>query len=208
MQQCPAFYVDAGDSNSSYTELPYPLHHPPSPDTTLQWIFSNLISSLENLGTQPTVQSWETKPQECPVIAQIVQWKARELSLPCLPLKQAEKYLIARFSRGGLNENDPHKLIYLNAWSSVDGTVREGLGGVAFCRKYVTGGGLWGIKSSCHSQCALSACWLLSQGALRYSSSTMFVCLLPCSPPWFIITFWNSRILYNFCKLQTKLLLL
>jgi hypothetical protein len=29
----------------------------------------------------------------------------------------------------GLNENDLHRLIYLNAWSPVGGTVWEGLGG-------------------------------------------------------------------------------
>jgi len=34
---------------------------------------------------------------------------------------------------GGLNENDLHRLIYLNALSPVCGTVQEGLGGVASC---------------------------------------------------------------------------
>ena len=32
---------------------------------------------------------------------------------------------------GGLNENGPCRFIYLNAWFPVDGTVWEGLGGVA-----------------------------------------------------------------------------
>lgn len=32
---------------------------------------------------------------------------------------------------GGLNENCPHVLIYLNAWSPVGGSIWERLGGVA-----------------------------------------------------------------------------
>lgn len=31
---------------------------------------------------------------------------------------------------GGLNENGPYRLIYLNVWFLVSGTVWEGLGGV------------------------------------------------------------------------------
>jgi hypothetical protein len=31
---------------------------------------------------------------------------------------------------GGLNENDPHRLMHLNGWSLFDGTIWEGLGGV------------------------------------------------------------------------------
>lgn len=31
----------------------------------------------------------------------------------------------------GLNDNGPHRCIYLNAWSAVGGTVWRGLGGVA-----------------------------------------------------------------------------
>jgi hypothetical protein len=36
-----------------------------------------------------------------------------------------------RFYCGGLHENGSHRLIYLNVWSPVGGTVQEGLGGVA-----------------------------------------------------------------------------
>jgi hypothetical protein len=32
---------------------------------------------------------------------------------------------------GGFNKNGPHKLMYLNGWSPVGGTIWEGLGGVA-----------------------------------------------------------------------------
>ena len=32
---------------------------------------------------------------------------------------------------GGVNENDPHNLMYLSAWVPISGTVWEGLGGVA-----------------------------------------------------------------------------
>ena len=32
---------------------------------------------------------------------------------------------------GGLSENGPHRLMYLNTWSSIGGTVWEGLVGVA-----------------------------------------------------------------------------
>ena len=38
-------------------------------------------------------------------------------------------------SHCGLNENDPHRLIYLNAWSPVGGTIWKGLGGVALLEK-------------------------------------------------------------------------
>lgn len=45
---------------------------------------------------------------------------------------------------GGLNENDPHQLIYLNACSPVSGTAWEGLGGVVLLEKV------------CHREWALS----------------------------------------------------
>ena len=39
--------------------------------------------------------------------------------------------LVTTFSQyAGLNENGPHRLIYLNAWSPVGGIVRKGLEGV------------------------------------------------------------------------------
>ena len=37
-------------------------------------------------------------------------------------------YINTHADYGGLNVNDPHRLICLNAWSSVGGTVQEGLG--------------------------------------------------------------------------------
>jgi hypothetical protein len=40
---------------------------------------------------------------------------------------------------GTLNEINPHRLIYLNAWSLVDATVWERLGGVTLLRRCVTG---------------------------------------------------------------------
>ena len=36
---------------------------------------------------------------------------------------------------GSLNENGPHRLVYLSAWSIVGRTVLEGLGGVALLEK-------------------------------------------------------------------------
>jgi hypothetical protein len=44
----------------------------------------------------------------------------------------------------GLNENRPHRLICLNAWLSVGGTVWEGLGGVAFWKEVCHRG--WALK--------------------------------------------------------------
>ena len=39
--------------------------------------------------------------------------------------------MIIQYSCDGLNENGPHRLIYLNAWLRVGRTVWEGIGGVA-----------------------------------------------------------------------------
>lgn len=59
----------------------------------------------------------------------------------------------------GLNENSFHKVIYLNTWSTVGGSVWEGLGGVTMLEKVCWGG-----------------------GALRFQKLTPFphVCLPPC----------------------------
>ena len=64
------------------------------------------------------------------------------------------------------------------------------LGGVAFLeavwpcwRKSADGGGLWGFK--CQTQClSLPAASRSRCRALSYFSSTMFVCVPPCSLPW------------------------
>lgn len=37
--------------------------------------------------------------------------------------------------RGGLNKNGPHRLIYLNTWSEVGGTVGKELGGLVLLEK-------------------------------------------------------------------------
>lgn len=57
------------------------------------------------------------------------------------------------------NENGPYSLIYLNVWTTV---TENCLGRISRCvlvsrvwpcwRRWITGGGLWGIKSSNHSQ--------------------------------------------------------
>lgn len=55
-----------------------------------------------------------------------------------------------RMECSSLTEADPHRLIYLNAWSLVGGTVWEGLGGDT--------GFIFDVsKNSCHFQLALSA---------------------------------------------------
>lgn len=46
------------------------------------------------------------------------------------PLFSEENGTIILHDGGGLTENDPNKLIYLNPWYPVDGTVWEGLEGV------------------------------------------------------------------------------
>lgn len=41
----------------------------------------------------------------------------------------------------GLNENGPEELIHLNTWSTVSGTLLEGLGGVSLLRRCAFVGG-------------------------------------------------------------------
>ena len=48
---------------------------------------------------------------------------------------------------GGLNENGPCGLISLNAWSPVNGTVWEGLGGTALLKGWATGEGGAALRS-------------------------------------------------------------
>lgn len=55
----------------------------------------------------------------------------------------------------GLNKNDPQRFS-LNAWSSVGGTVWEGLIGVALKSVSLVGGSFEVLKDSHHSQSALS----------------------------------------------------
>ena len=48
-----------------------------------------------------------------------------------------------RSSLWWLDENGPHKFLFVNAWSPVGGTVWEGLGGVALLKEVCHWGGLW-----------------------------------------------------------------
>lgn len=55
----------------------------------------------------------------------------------------------------GLNENDPYRLPYLNAWSSVGGPVWERLEGMTLLEVSLGGGGGVGgvgLEVSTHSQ--------------------------------------------------------
>lgn len=49
----------------------------------------------------------------------------------CIPIILALWRRRQKGHYGGLNENCPHVLIYLNAWSPVGGSIWERLGGVA-----------------------------------------------------------------------------
>ena len=53
------------------------------------------------------------------------------LFFPCLE----QPWHLAHTQDDGLDESGPHRLIYLNPWSSVDGTVPEGWAGVALLKE-------------------------------------------------------------------------
>lgn len=81
----------------------------------------------------------------------------------------------------GLNENGPHRLIYLNIWFSVGW---KELGGLALLEVGWGGVGLLGFKSSWHSQLAFSACLCIWIKMWALSSSTMHASLRPWSLAW------------------------
>lgn len=54
---------------------------------------------------------------------------------------------------GGLHENHPQRLTYLNTCSPVGGTAWEGLGGMALVKDVSLGEGLEVLKDSFHSHC-------------------------------------------------------
>lgn len=66
---------------------------------------------------------------------------------------------------GSWKKNDPLRLINLNSWSLVTGTVLKWLGDVTYWEKWVTRAGLWGLKSPHHFQLSLylSGSWLFSE---------------------------------------------
>lgn len=84
--------------------------------------------------------------------------------------------------RGGLKENDPHRLVHVDAWSSVGSTI---WGSMWSCWRCDTRVELWCFKSQ--DRPSLSVCLLLVHWiqALSYCSKPYLPpCLMPCSPPW------------------------
>lgn len=57
---------------------------------------------------------------------------------------------------GSLNENSPHRLVYLHAESLVGGTVLEGLGGANLLEEAVTGASSLGFQMSMSGPVSLS----------------------------------------------------
>lgn len=60
---------------------------------------------------------------------------------------------------GGLVEIGPSRLLGLNAWSLVSGTILEGLAGMALLREVCHCGWPWSFKRPWQAQLVLSACF-------------------------------------------------
>ena len=91
---------------------------------------------------------------------------------------------------GPLNKNDPHRLLYLNAWLLGSGSIRKcvlvGVG-VALLKE-VFYWAIWGFRCSSQAQCLSppDAYWW-GCGAFSYFSRTTSACMLPCFPSWWLI---------------------
>ena len=76
--------------------------------------------------------------------------------------------------------NGPHRLVCLNVWSSVDGTVWEGLGGVALLEEACLQRWVLRLEKSTLFQLAFSLCLLVVVSMIMLSATAVLPCLLTC----------------------------